>query len=61
MKRRFLDFITIFVLVFILTALVSFLYSMIFHSHGVVDWEGSFRFGIIFGIVIPWMRSRSLK
>jgi hypothetical protein len=60
MKKWIWDFIVIFALVFILTAIVSFLYSMIFHGHGVVDWESSFRFGIIFGIVIPWVKLRSI-
>jgi hypothetical protein len=43
---------------FVVTAVVSFLYSLIAHGTGVVDWGYAVRFGVIFGIIIPWMNRR---
>ncbi len=47
------DFAITFAIVFIVTMIVSYIYSLIVHDAGVIDWEASFRFGIIFGIVFP--------
>jgi hypothetical protein len=33
--------------------IVSYLYGLLIHGVGVIDWEGGFRMGIILGIVIP--------
>lgn len=46
-------FAVIFAVVFITSGLVSFLYSLIAHGVGVVDWESSFRFAVIFGVILP--------
>jgi hypothetical protein len=35
---------------------VSFLYSLIVHGSGQVDWESAVRLGIILGIVLPFAR-----
>ncbi|MFO7865475.1 MAG: hypothetical protein R6V02_01500 [Candidatus Aminicenantes bacterium] len=43
---------------FVVAAAVTFLYSLIAHGNGAVDWEYAIRFGIIFGIVFAWMKSR---
>lgn len=50
-KEAFIQFIFTFVITFVVTAAVTFLWSLIFHGTGVVDWETSFRFAIIFGVV----------
>ena len=42
-----------FVVTFVVSAIVSYLYSLAFHGEGVVDWESSVRFGIILGIALP--------
>jgi hypothetical protein len=55
-KRILQGFIVYFALVFIVNALVSFLYNTIFHGTSLVDWESSFRFAIIFGVVFPVAR-----
>ncbi len=49
----------IFTLTFVVTALVSFIYSLVAHGTGVVDWESAIRFGLILGIVLSWTRSRA--
>jgi len=60
-KKLLIDFVTTFVVTLVITAIVTFLWSLIFHGAGTVDWETSFRFAIIFGIVFPWMRARESK
>ncbi|GEM_PF-1498227 len=46
-------FIVYFVLVFVVSAVVSYLYGLVAHGHGVIDWESSFRFAFIFAIALP--------
>lgn len=53
--RQFLrSFAIVGALVFVVTSIVSYLYSLIVHGAGVVDWESSIRFAIIFGIVLSF-------
>jgi uncharacterized membrane protein YadS len=47
-----------FVVVFVVSVIVSFVYSLLAHGQGVVDWETAFRFAIILGIVLPWLHQR---
>ncbi len=46
-------FAVYFALTFIVSAVVGYLYGFIAHGHGVLDWESSFRFALIFGIILP--------
>lgn len=50
-----------FVVTLVATAVVTFLWSLIFHGVSAVDWETSFRFAIIFGIVFPLSRAWESK
>lgn len=43
---------------FVVAAVVTYLYSLIAHGAGVVDWGTSVRLAVILGIVLPWSRSR---
>ena len=52
----FRDFVIIFAIVFIVSTIVSYFYSLIAHGAGSVDWEASIRFAIIFGIIFPAIR-----
>jgi hypothetical protein len=47
------SFFVIFVLAFVVTAAVSFFYSLIVHGSGQVDWGSAIRLGIILGIILP--------
>jgi hypothetical protein len=47
------SFLIIFGLVFIVTAIITYLYSLIVHGAGLIDWESAFRFGLILGISLP--------
>ena len=46
---------------FVVAAAVTYLYSLIAHGTGVVDWETAFRLAIILGIVLPLTRSLQRK
>lgn len=51
----FVDFIITFVVTFVVSLLVTLIWNLISDGSAVLDWETSFRFGIIFGIVIPML------
>jgi hypothetical protein len=53
-----IDFAITFALVLVVSVAVTFLYSLIVHGAGVIDWETSFRFAVILGIVLPWIHQR---
>lgn len=55
------SFFVIFVLVFVVTAAVSFLYSLIVHGSGQADWGSAIRMGIILGIILPSARKFESK
>ncbi|MHC1738923.1 MAG: hypothetical protein AB9882_13035 [Ignavibacteriaceae bacterium] len=48
-----INFVIIFVITFLVSSVVSFLYNQLVHSETLWEWETSFRFSIILGIVIP--------
>lgn len=52
-KQFVQEFALIFVAAFFASVLVTFLYSLIAHGAGVIDWETSIRNGILLGIVFP--------
>ena len=45
--------VTTFAVTLVVTLLVTYLWSLLMHGAGNVDWETSFRLAIIFGIVLP--------
>lgn len=55
------DFLAIFIVTFIVSSLVTFIYSLIVHSEGIIDWSTAFRLSIIFGIIFPWINFRERK
>lgn len=60
-KTMILEFAGLFILIFIIASVVSYLYSLLVHGAGQVDWESSVRFGIILGIVVTWINARNPK
>lgn len=60
-KKLLITFVGIFVLTLIVSVITTYLYSLIAHGAGVIDWETSFRFAIIFGIMLTWMKGRESK
>jgi hypothetical protein len=53
------EIVTVITVVLVITAIVTFLWNLIGHGEGAVDWETSFRFAIIFGIILTWVKYRN--
>jgi hypothetical protein len=60
-KKLVVEFGTVFAVVLVTVALVTFLWNLIGHGESTVDWETSFRFAIIFGIILTWVKSRETR
>jgi hypothetical protein len=60
-KNLVVEFGTVFAVVLVTVAIVTFLWNIIGHGASAVDWETSFRFAIIFGIILTWVKSREIK
>ena len=60
-KKFLADFGLTFVVAFLVAVLVTFIWSLMVHGAGGVDWETSFRLAIILGIVLPLTRSFQIR
>ena len=60
-KKLVVEFGTVFAVTLVTVALVTFLWNSIGHGTGAIDWENSFRFAIIFGIILTWAKSRETQ
>ena len=60
-KKLAVEFVTVFAVTLVTTAIVTFLWNIIGHGVSTIDWETSFRFAIIFGIILTWVKSREIK
>jgi hypothetical protein len=60
-KRLLVDFLTVFALTFIVTGIVTLLWNLIFHEASTIDWETSFRYAIVFGIIFSWIGTRRAR
>jgi len=60
-KKLVVEFVTVFAVVLVISAIVTFLWNIIGHGESTIDWETSFRFAIIFGIILTWVKSREIK
>ena len=56
-KKLSVRFLTVFTITLGITAMVTFLWSLIGYGEGAVDWETSFRFAVIFGVILTWVKS----
>ncbi len=56
-----IEFVTVFVVALVTTAIVTFLWNLIGHGASAIDWETSFRFAVVFGIILTWAKSRDAK
>jgi len=57
-KQSLLDFSIVFVVTLVVTVVVTFLWNLLFHNSAIVDWEISFYFAFVLGIVIPLVQRR---
>ena len=60
-KKLVVEFGTVFAVALVTVALVTFLWNLIWHGESTIDWETAFRFAIIFGIILTWVKSRETK
>lgn len=60
-KKLVVEFGTVFAVALSTTAIVTFLWNIIGHGASAIDWGTSFRFAIIFSIVLTWVKSRETK
>ena len=58
-KKFLLDVAITIPLIFVVAAAVTYLYSLIVHGSGSVNWETAFYLAFVFGIVLPVTRARS--
>ncbi len=61
LKKLVVEFGTVFAVVLITVALVTFLWNIIGHGENTVDWETSFRFATVFGIILTSVKSREIN
>jgi hypothetical protein len=61
MKGFFIRFVPTFALTLVVFVIVSFLYGLIVHGAGRIDWGRAFAIAIVLGIVLSWTRSRDRK
>ena len=61
LKKLVVEFGTVFVVALVISAIVTFLWNLIGHGESTIDWETSFRFATIFGIILTWVKSREIK
>jgi len=52
-KKFFKEFVIFFVLTSVVSLIVSSLYGLIVHGHGVINWASSIQMGLMFGILLP--------
>jgi hypothetical protein len=57
-KKIIIGFITVFTITLLVTSGITFLWSLLFHGTAIIDWETSFRFATILGIILPIIDSR---
>jgi len=60
-KKLVIEFGTVFAVTLVTAALVTFLWNIVGHGTGIIDWETSFRFAVIFGIILTWAKSRETR
>ena len=60
-KKLVVEFVTVFAVTLVTVAVVTFLWNLIGHGQSAIDWETSFRFATIFGIILTWVKSREAK
>ena len=60
-KKLLVDFITVFAVSLTVSAIVTLLWNFIVHGASTVDWEASFGFATLFGIMFSWIETRRSK
>ena len=61
LKKLLTEFAVAFAVTLVVSLIVTYLWNLILHQAGKLEWETSFRFAIILGVVLSWMMSREGK
>jgi hypothetical protein len=61
LRILFWDFVANFSLTIVVAAIVTFLWSLIAHGSGIINWEISFVLALVLAIVLVSHRSQELK
>ncbi len=56
--KLLIDFVTVFAATLVVSVILTLLWNSIFHGTTTIDWETSFRFTIVFGIILAWIEAR---
>ena len=57
-KKSLVGFVTVFAVSLTVSAIVTLLWNFIVHGASTVDWEASFGFATLFGIILSWIGTR---
>jgi len=60
-KKLLVGFVTVFAVSLTVSAIVTLLWNFIVHGASTVDWEASFGFATLFGIILSWIGTRRSK
>ncbi len=60
-KRLVVEFLIVFAVALVASVGVGAAWNLIVHGSPTIDWETSFRFGILFGIIMPVMEARRTR
>ena len=60
-KRLLSDFVIVFAVSLTVTGIVTLLGNLVVHGASTIDWETSFRFAIVFGIIFSWVETRRAR
>lgn len=60
-KTILVEFVTVFAVTFVAAVIITFLYSLIVHGAGRIDWGTAFELALILGIIFPWLNARKSK
>lgn len=57
-RKLVVEFALVFVVTLVIVTVVTFFWNLFGHGIKIIDWETSFRFAIIFGILLTWANHR---
>jgi hypothetical protein len=57
-KNYLTSFVIVFAITLVVSVVVTYLYTLLIHGAGAVDWDTSFRLAITFGIIFSWLIGR---
>jgi hypothetical protein len=60
-KRLLAEFAAVFAVTLVASVIVTVLWNLIVHGASTIDWDTSFRFAILLGIILPWVETRRRK